>query len=80
MDCYSRNSSGFRHLGKFNRIGMPVIKPLPELDRDRNFHRAHNCLQDFFRKIRLEHESAAIAGFDDLPYRAAHIDIQHIGT
>ena len=66
------------YLCKLHGIDTSAVKSLSELDRNGDIDARHHRLYYFPGKLRIAHERRAVAAFDDLTHRAAHIYIQHI--
>ena len=66
------------NLGKLHSVHMAAVKALAEFDRHGNGHGLDDAFDDLTGKLRRAHERRAVAAFDYLADRAAHVDIQYL--
>ena len=78
MDGDRGRAGGLAHTGKLHGVDVPAVPALAEFHRDGDVDRPDHGLDDLPREDGVAHEGAAVAAFDDLADRAAHVDIQNV--
>ena len=77
------NGSGtgiFSPFCQFRRHEGSIIPARAHLDGDGNGHGLYDGAYNFFGQGQILHQRRTVAIFDDLLYRAAHIDVDDIGA
>ena len=64
--------------GKVHGVHAAAVPALAEFHRHGDGDRRLYGLHDPACQLRVAHQGRAVAGFDDLPHGAAHIDVQHV--